>query len=435
MMPNILSIYNNTRLTFIIFIFSLLILSACSKSGSTNPDNHPPNAPHDPIPADEAVDVSTFTLIDWRCEDPDSEALFYDFYFDSLYPPGQKAHNLTSSNFSLTQPLAYDTRYFWKVVARDFAGDSTSGPIWQFQTKRGLGLYELGFCPTDGEALAVVIARDEAFIAAGADGLEIYDITVPTAPFRMGTYMTKDIMAVDVIVEGIYAYVADANYGLLIIDVSNPFYPHLVGAAYLPPPTYCIALTGNYILAGRGNSGLISIRVQDVLDPEVVDSLNLTGASVEDISITAGYALLACGLRGLIIAGVTPPNSPQYISTLDTPGYAYGVYSTVENGDRNVYVADGPDGYRIINFDDAQNPQVVQALDTPGLSYNIYPEGDLIFIAASQTGLVAVDNSGELPFVAATYDTPGTCRGLCVLNNFLYVADGIEGVRIVEYVE
>lgn len=425
---------NNIRLVIFLLIISIALTSACTKSESTNPVNNPPNAPHDPVPSNNAIDVSTFTLIDWQCEDPDSEALFYNIYFDSLYPPGLKAQNLTSSKFNLIEPLAYDTRYFWRVVARDFAGDSTVGPTWQFTTRRGLGLYEIGACTTSGDAQAVVVARDEAFVAAGFDGLEIFDITVPSIPLRLGTYMTKDIAAVDVIVDGIYAYVADANHGLLIIDVSNPFYPQLLGMALLPTPVYCIALTGNYILAGCGNSGLYSIRVQDVYEPVAVDSLNLTGASVEDISIEAGYALLACGLRGLIIANVAPPTSPQYISTYNTPGYAYSVFSTIENGNRNVYVADGPGGYLIFNFNDAENPQIAGGLDTPGLSYDIWPEGDLIFIAAAQTGLVAVDNSGEMPFVAATYNTPGQARKLFVVNNNIYVADGVEGICILEFV-
>lgn len=434
-MPECISPLRKSHQIFLMLLSLMLMAFACTKNKSSDPVNSPPNEPHDPLPATGATNVSTFTGFDWQCEDPDSEALFYDFYLDTLSPPGLQHANLTSSNFSLENPLLYDKHYYWQVIARDFSSDTTAGPIWQFVTKQGLGLYPAGVCPTAGDARNVFVIRDQAYVAADFNGLEIFDITNPQDPFLMGNFIWPDIAAVDVLVEGNYAYLADANHGLMIIDVSNPFYPYMVGYASLPLPTATIALVGNYILAGCSNAGLYSVRVQDIYDPVVVDSLNLTGASVEDIAILSGYALLACGLRGLMITDISPPTTPTYVSTFNTTGYAYGVYATTENGSRHAYIADGSDGYRVIDFSDPENLQDAGSLATPGTVFDIYQDSNYVFMAASQTGLLVVDKSGETPFVAATYDTPGQCRKIFVLDHYIYIADGIEGVRIVEYVE
>jgi hypothetical protein len=62
-----------------------------------------------------------------------------------------------------------------------------------------------------------------AYVADGERGLQIIDVSNPSAPVRRGGYDTSG-NALDVCVSGDLAYVAD-GYGLQIIDVSNPAAP------------------------------------------------------------------------------------------------------------------------------------------------------------------------------------------------------------------
>jgi len=59
------------------------------------------------------------------------------------------------------------------------------------------------------------------YIAAYGAGLEIWDLTNSLSPVKLGYYGTPD-NAFGVAVAGSYAYIADADSGLRIIDVANP---------------------------------------------------------------------------------------------------------------------------------------------------------------------------------------------------------------------
>ena len=60
------------------------------------------------------------------------------------------------------------------------------------------------------------------------NGLEVIDISTPSAPTRVGGYDTAG-NAFGVAVSGAYAYVADDDNGLEVIDISNPGAPTRAG--------------------------------------------------------------------------------------------------------------------------------------------------------------------------------------------------------------
>ena len=65
---------------------------------------------------------------------------------------------------------------------------------------------------------------DYAYIADQSSGLQIINISNPTAPSLAGSYHT-DGQALGVAVVSNYAYVADGYSGLQIINISNPTAP------------------------------------------------------------------------------------------------------------------------------------------------------------------------------------------------------------------
>jgi len=99
------------------------------------PPNQPPYTPYNPSPSNHATGVSIYADLSWSGGDPDAgDTVTYDVYFGvSPSPP------LVSSGQSATTydpgTLSYGTTYYWKIVAKDNHGASTTGPVWDFTTQ------------------------------------------------------------------------------------------------------------------------------------------------------------------------------------------------------------------------------------------------------------------------------------------------------------
>jgi len=96
--------------------------------------NNPPAAPSNPNPANGAASQSITPTLSWTCSDPDGDAITYDIYFGTTTNPTTTiATNQTATTLSRTG-LSNGTTYYWKVLAKDSNGASTTGPIWSFTT-------------------------------------------------------------------------------------------------------------------------------------------------------------------------------------------------------------------------------------------------------------------------------------------------------------
>ena len=90
-------------------------------------------------------------------------------------------------------------------------------------------LVKVGVYDTPGYAKSVVLSGSYAYVADGNSGLQIIDISIPTSPFLKGTCNTPGY-AHGVTLSSSYAYMAAGESGLQIIDISSPVSPILKGA-------------------------------------------------------------------------------------------------------------------------------------------------------------------------------------------------------------
>ena len=100
--------------------------------------NNPPNQPSNPNPVNGATGRPVNLTMTWTCTDPDGDPLTYDVYFGTNSNPPIASTNRTSASFTPAQ-LNYNTTYYWKIVAKDNQGHSTSGTVWNFTTETGGG--------------------------------------------------------------------------------------------------------------------------------------------------------------------------------------------------------------------------------------------------------------------------------------------------------
>ncbi len=88
-----------------------------------------PGTPGTPSPGIGATGVSITAVLDWAdCSGTDT----YEVYLDTNPTPTTKVGESSISSYD--PDLAWDTHYYWKIIAKNDCGNSTEGPVWDFTT-------------------------------------------------------------------------------------------------------------------------------------------------------------------------------------------------------------------------------------------------------------------------------------------------------------
>ena len=130
---------------------------------SQEPPNRPPSSPSSPSPADGAGNQSSYPELRWTGGDPDwGDTVRYDVYLGSSNPPGTRVCQSTSIAWCMSPGLNYDARYYWRVIATDNHGASTTGPVWDFRTTPNTAPGAVSVNPSSGSCAAGQIVEFEA---------------------------------------------------------------------------------------------------------------------------------------------------------------------------------------------------------------------------------------------------------------------------------
>jgi hypothetical protein len=96
--------------------------------------NNPPNTPSNPNPVNYATSVDINADLSWTGGDPDSgDTVTYDVYFGTSSNPSIVSTGQSGTSYD-PGAMSYNTKYYWKIVAKDNHGATTTGPIWDFIT-------------------------------------------------------------------------------------------------------------------------------------------------------------------------------------------------------------------------------------------------------------------------------------------------------------
>lgn len=102
--------------------------------------NQPPVAPSEPVPQDGASGQPPEVGLSWVASDPDPEdTLTFDIYLGTTSGDLTLIRNGLSKDSTVFQYLAFDTNYYWQVVAKDSQGAATASPEWTFTSLSATG--------------------------------------------------------------------------------------------------------------------------------------------------------------------------------------------------------------------------------------------------------------------------------------------------------
>lgn len=85
-------------------------------------------------PANSAVDVNPLVAFSWSVPTTGGVATGYRLYCDTNPDPATLLTTTANLNYTLAEPLLYNTVYYWKVVAYNGVGDSSPNAVWSFTT-------------------------------------------------------------------------------------------------------------------------------------------------------------------------------------------------------------------------------------------------------------------------------------------------------------
>lgn len=224
-------------------------------------------------------------------------------------------------------------------------------------------------------AESIAVKGNYAYVA-GTQGLDIYNVSNPSSPYIVGT--SNDGYARAVYVVGHYAYLARQT-SFQIIDVNNPTNPYEVARVTTPSTIGRggdIHVSENYAYFANLNNGLHIIDISDPINPDIVETLNIYA---EDVKVEGDYAYVASAFGGLRILDISSPDNPKELGSF--PSYAFHVdvqgdlaFVTVWDHDHSY------SGLQVIDVSNPNNPKLRGYYETQGQTLGIDVETNTIGI-------------------------------------------------------
>ncbi len=277
-----------------------------------------------------------------------------------------------------------------------------------------------------GGLTSVVVAEGNlAYLGVGHQ-LLVVDISDPITPTVVGrAWMPADVG--DIALANGFAYIANGRGGLRIVNISNLAAPQEVGFYSSSWSALGVAVSGQYAYIAA-DTGLRIVDISDPVHPVEVGSCS-TWDSAMDVAVQGDYAYIAAYGPGLVVIRVTDPAQPEVVGGCGTGSYNYGI--TVAG--QYAYIANNA-GLAIIDISNPETPNRIGQTDsTVGPGQKVEIAGSLAYVASLMQGLQIVNISDpENPSNAGAYDTPGDAYDVAIAGSYALVADGGTGLRILD---
>lgn len=246
----------------------------------------------------------------------------------------------------------------------------------------------MGSVGLPGYAESVALRGEHALVADGPAGVRIVDISVPAAPFEVGSALDFH-QVFDVAVARDRAYVAAADEGLVVLDIADLAEPKELGETYTGGYALGVDVRGSVALVADGWDG---VRTVDVSDPSAPRTLakKRTNAWAVDVVVRRSRAFVAAGADGLLVLDISDPTRPKKLDRLAmTTGHAASL--ALRRG--LAYVSDIFRGIHVVRVGKPRRLKRVRVLSPLGPAQSVAVRDGHAYVAAVEFGLRVVDVS------------------------------------------
>ncbi len=288
---------------------------------------------------------------------------------------------------------------------------------------------------TPGFAQDLVKDNNLLYIAQGEGGLLIVDVSTPANP-KIVSQLTQDVRgySTKIIKQDSVVYLTAGTFGLSVVNVSNPLIPFVTVSNLNMKPAKNLHIMGKYLLTAISEQGVKISEISYPEQPDIRGSISTNGyATGLTTSADTTRLFVACGEMGLSIFDISDFQDGYPTTILsgwcDTPGYAEDIVLN-ETGSL-AYMTCGVAGLQIIDYSDTADIHIVGSFSGGGYAKELIYEDQLIYMITEKSGLLILDVSvPSQPKLIGTIPT-GYALGITTDENYIYLADEVEGLIII----
>lgn len=290
----------------------------------------------------------------------------------------------------------------------------------------------IGAINTGGEARRVHVEDDLAFVIDIGDhesyGLIIVNVSNPFQPAIRGTYFDGGL-PFSIESAGDIVYIADQLEGLRVLDISNSSQSTSIEGQYIGSgAAYDLEIVGDLLFLADGQYGLVILNISIPSTPVFISSY---GNGFVHLDIEGNIAYLAGGER-IRLVDISNPDHPTLIGQFFLSGITLWDPSVSND---IIYVAIHSGTRRELKILDTTNPTSVEQLsefDSAGGFQSFYVQGSFLYAVDYERGLYLLDISNPLSPVEITRFFDGGLPWDVVLSDDLIFLCGTADLQILQ---
>lgn len=266
------------------------------------------------------------------------------------------------------------------------------------------------------------------------NGLKILDVSTPSKPRTISTTPIKG-GTVDIYLQGTYAWLATEHNGIEVIDTSSARNPRIVTS--IDEKASSMAGKQGFLFCTCGKSGLKVYTVGNPGSPELVDTYNPNGFSIDMVRVKGNQAfvLLAEGEKPhtLALIDISDPHDIREISRCaivsdgSLQSIDFGIVDLAVKDD-TVFLVDRTKGVLAVDVSDPHFPVKLPyvPLLEESLAYKLTIAGNcLIVMHTSGLSILDISQSGRPCLISRQQGTGGA--SLCAKDGFIYQSSKWDG--------